>query len=73
MIAIVNRGRKDGKNRSPKGEHIYTVQINNKVVTMFTHLRQDKLSVCLQRALDAVRAAEECPDWEGVQKNETNY
>ncbi len=56
MIAIVNRGG------NPSGESKYTVQINQKIITEFTHFRPDGLTRCLQEAAKAVEKAK----WEGM-------
>jgi hypothetical protein len=56
VIAIVNqsRGVPDEK------PHLYTIQINNqRPLASFTHLRSDGLEVCLRRAADAVRKADD--------------
>ncbi len=53
MIAIINVGKI--KNRK---KWKYRVQINNKLVTTFYHNREDRLSVCLEKAAKAVREKE---------------
>lgn len=50
MIAIVNKGR-DGKYGR---NHIYSVQINEKIICFFKHQREDGLVVCLKKAAKAV-------------------
>ena len=50
MIAIVN----DGKVRGATGVHGYRVQINDRVICTFEHLREDGLAECLRKAAQAV-------------------
>ncbi len=38
----------------PTGKHLYQIRINEKVVVTFDHYREDGLSVCLQKAAEAV-------------------
>lgn len=54
MIAIVNVS----KNPEPTGEHDYEVRINREVITTFTHMREENLSVCLRKAAEAVEGIE---------------
>ena len=60
MIAIVNIT----KNPKPKGRHTYSLRINDKEITQFTHNREDSLSVCLQKASEAARVERNKPIWE---------
>jgi hypothetical protein len=53
MIAIIN----DGSNRSTTGVHGYKVQINDRVICTFEHVRESGLAECLRRAADAVEAS----------------
>ena len=39
---------------TPKGENMYRIRINDKVITTFTHNREDGLAVCLRKAGEAV-------------------
>jgi len=50
VIAIVN----DGTNRGTTGVHGYKVQINDRVICTFEHLREDGLAECLRKAAQAV-------------------
>ena len=50
MIAIIN----DGKVRGATGVHGYRVQINDRVICTFEHLREDSLAECLRKAAPAV-------------------
>jgi hypothetical protein len=59
MIAIIN----DGKNKSTRGVHGYRVQINDKVICTFEHLREDGLAECLRKAAAAVEDAEAAKSW----------
>lgn len=52
MIAIIN------KEGDPLGICKYRVQINNTLITEFTHNRPDGLATCLRKAADAVDSAE---------------
>jgi hypothetical protein len=54
MIAIVN------VSPEPKetGIHLYEVRVNRKVICEFTHLREEPLSVCLQKAANVVKKIE---------------
>lgn len=52
MIAIVNVGPQQPA--SPLGVHAYEVRINQKVVAVFRHKREDGLSACLISAAKAV-------------------
>ena len=49
MIAIINRTEPP----TETGVNKYTLQINDKVLLEFEHLREDPLSVCLRKAADA--------------------
>ena len=53
MIAIIN----DGTNRGTTGVHGYKVQINDRVICTFEHLREDGLAECLRKAAAAVEAS----------------
>jgi hypothetical protein len=53
MIAIIN----DGKNKSTRGVHGYRVQINDKVICTFEHVREEGLAECLRKAAAAVEDA----------------
>ncbi len=68
MIAIVNIGPAPGNRKrgsgsarqqpqDPLGPHLYQVRINERVVTVFTHVRADSLETCLRQAADAVQKA----------------
>lgn len=61
MIAIVNRTEEtDGSTTFyGKGEQHYTLQINNKILTRFTHTFEDGLSRCLYKAYKAAKAWEQ--------------
>ena len=48
MIAIINREGPDD------GVCVYTVGINNRILTTFEHDRRDGLATCLRKAADAV-------------------
>lgn len=50
MISIVNIDH----NPREKGMHLYEVRINRDPVARFTHLREDGLVKCLERAAIAV-------------------
>ena len=55
---------------SPFGEHEYEVKINAEVKARFTHLREEGLTVCLRKAMEAVERAKwdaviSDPVWEG--------
>lgn len=50
MIAIIN----DGSNPAKDGLHHYRVQINDKVICEFDHVRGDGLAECLRKAAAAV-------------------
>lgn len=49
MIAIINTGKIE------KGEHVYKLQINDELIALFTHKRQDGLDVCLEKAAQAAK------------------
>lgn len=49
MIAIVNTGAIE------KGEYVYRLQINDELIALFTHRREDGLDVCLEKAAQAAR------------------
>ena len=49
---------------SPFGEHEYEVRINTKVVATFTHKREEGLTVCLRKAMEAVERTK----WEETQR-----
>jgi hypothetical protein len=55
MIAIVNRTEELSKGVGVygKGVQIYTLQINNKILTTFDHKFEDGLSHCLYLAAEA--------------------
>lgn len=38
------------KNPREKGEHLYQLRINNRVICEFTHYREDSLFQCLMKA-----------------------
>lgn len=61
MIAIIN----DGSNPSTTGVHRYKVQINDKVICGFSHVREEGLEVCLLKAAEAVRRAQAQAHWAG--------
>lgn len=50
MIAIRNISPKV----EPTGKHEYEVRINREVITTFWHNREDGLTICLQKASEAV-------------------
>lgn len=52
MIAIINTGERDDD-----GEHLYRLQINNKLISEFWHRRSDGLGECLRRAATAADLA----------------
>lgn len=52
MIAIINTGE-----QGEDGKHHYRLQINDELITEFTHDRIDGLAVCLQRASEAAHRA----------------
>lgn len=51
MIAIINITDMD----KPTGIQWYRLQINHKVILEFTHVREEGLAVCLEKAAMAVR------------------
>lgn len=51
MIAIVNVD----PNPRKSGEHVYEIRINSKVITTFTHEREEPLHVCLEKASQAAK------------------
>jgi hypothetical protein len=53
VIAIVNVSEHD----SPFGVHDYELRINELVIARFEHVREEGLSVCLQRAANAAEKA----------------
>lgn len=53
MIAIINIKPGEKENSPSK----YEVKINNKHITYFYHTRKDGLSVCLEKAAEAVKKA----------------
>ena len=53
MIAIVNVSNND----SAFGVHEYELRINLKVIARFEHVREEGLSVCLQKASEAAKKA----------------
>ena len=50
MITIINKGG------PVDGVCKYRLQINNKLITEFTHSRPDGLATCLRKAAEAVEA-----------------
>jgi hypothetical protein len=56
VIAIVNVS----KNPSAFGVHQYELRINTRVIAKFEHVREEGLTVCLQKAAQAA----ECAKWE---------
>jgi len=52
MIAIVNVDKSD----TASGPHKYEIRINKRVVTTFTHNREDSLQECLLKAAIAVES-----------------
>lgn len=54
MIAIINKGQ----TTLDPNVYLYSVQINNFLVTTFTHYRPDGLATCLEKAAEAVKLYE---------------
>ena len=50
-IIITNKGQAPGENETTR---IYHIKINDKLITEFTHDREDGLAECLRKAADAV-------------------
>ena len=50
-IIITNKGQAPGENETTR---IYHVKINDKLITEFTHDRENGLAECLRKAADAV-------------------
>lgn len=53
MIAIVNRGQ-----TNKPGVFLYSLQINERAVCYFEHVRSEPLSVCLRKAAEAAERHE---------------
>lgn len=53
MIAIINVS----KELNQFGEYEYEVRVNREVKAVFTHKREDGLTICLQKAVKAVEKA----------------
>lgn len=64
MIAIVNKGKP--KNAKREDERIYEVRINRKTLFAFIHNRDEPLSVCLARAVNACVQFESLKEITGV-------
>lgn len=54
MIAIINISTHNDR----IGENTYRLQINKLIVGEFTHIRNDGLAVCLEKAAECARDAE---------------
>jgi len=50
-IIITNKGQAHGENETTR---IYHIKINEKLITEFTHDRENGLAECLRKAADAV-------------------